>query len=105
MVFLRILLAISTAHAATLDVTGFNFGSVDYTLGNFIENIITVLYGTILPVCMAVFAVGALTMTASMGRSDWQSAGKNMMIGSLIGAAIVLGARGILGLVTYFLYF
>lgn len=108
MAFLRLLTAaIPSAVANTFSVSAFNYQGKVYALNTIVSNIITVLNGTIAWVCLAVFSIGALMFSIgpALGKSDWQSNGKGMMIAACIGAAIVVGANGILGLVIYFIYF
>lgn len=69
------------------------------------NNILKVLYSSILAVTAAVFITGAfMYIIGSFGKEDLKSSGKGMMIGSLIGMSIVLFAKFIVGLTLYFMY-
>jgi hypothetical protein len=69
------------------------------------NNILSVLYSSILAVTAAVFITGAfMYIIGSFGKEDLKSNGKSMMIGSLVGMSIVLFAKFIVGLTLYFMY-
>ena len=54
-------------------------------------------------VCVAIFIYGALLLTASGAHDEWKNKGKGIMIGSLVGMTLVLGAYAILQTVGYFI--
>ena len=96
---------ISRAQAASFDTSHIdlsNFGQL--SLAQIANNIISALQYTIVPLGVALFAVGAFMYTISGGSEDRKSQGKDFMIGSLIGVAVVLGAKMILNFIIYFLY-
>lgn len=86
-------LLLSTAHAQqVITVPGprvVSFGSIMVAVVNF-------LAGSALAVCGALFFVGAVWMVAGAGKEDQRSKGKDIMIDSLKGLAIILGSYGIL---------
>lgn len=84
---------------------GWNVDNATHDFGTMLNNIISVLYSSILAVTAAVFITGAfMYILGSFGKEDLKSSGKGMMIGSLIGMAIVLFAKLIVGLTLYFMY-
>jgi hypothetical protein len=94
------------AHAGTLTTSGFGIeaSSGPLTIPIMINNVISVAINSITAVCTAIFIVGALLFTISAGDEQRKSLGKDLMIGAMIGIAIVTGARGIMNLVYFFLY-
>ena len=66
--------------------------------------IINYMAGALIFVISAMVIVGALFIVLSRGESEMVTKGKNLIIGSLIGAAVVLGAYSILRTVFYFVY-
>lgn len=54
--------------------------------------------------CTVAFIVGALMVVISRGQEPFLPRGKTLMIESLIGLALVLGAQGILRIVVSVLY-
>jgi membrane protein insertase Oxa1/YidC/SpoIIIJ len=76
-----------------------------HDFGTMFNNILSVLYSSILAVTAAVFITGAfMYIIGSFGKEDLKSNGKSMMIGSLVGMSIVLFAKFIVGLTLYFMY-
>jgi hypothetical protein len=55
-------------------------------------------------VCVAIFVAGAFFFIISMGQESRSGLGKGMMIGAVIGAVVISGARVILNTVMYFVY-
>lgn len=96
-----------TAHAQGTLSTG-SFGieqsSGPLTISTMVNNVVTVGTNSIGYLCTAIFIAGALLFTVSAGDEQRKSLGKDLMIGAIIGIAIVAGARGILNLVYFFLY-
>ncbi len=86
----------------TAELTGLDMG--DISVQEAIDNLVTVLQFTVIPVATAIFAVGALLYVLGADKEETKNKGKDFMIGSLIGVAIVLGARAILNLTLYFIY-
>ena len=93
------------AHA-TLSTGSFGIeqssGALD--IPTIVNNVVTVATNSIGYLCTAIFIVGALLFTISAGDEQRKSTGKDLMLGAVIGIAIVAGARGILNLVYFFLY-
>lgn len=96
--FLRILLAPATASAQLVVDIGTRLN-----IGQLLSNIVNFLAASIGFVTVAIFIFGALKLTASGAHEDWRQQGKDLMIGSLIGMALVLGAYAILRTVMFFL--
>jgi len=96
-----ILLTYATQAAAQdqLDV-----GGPKLTPGEVVQNIVSLLSDSIIPVGTAMFLVGALLYAMSGEKEDRKNMGKDFMVGALIGVAIVVSAMGILNLVLYFIY-
>lgn len=99
------LLAPSLAHA-TLNTGSFGIEQSAGTLDipTIVGNVISVGLNSIGYLCTAIFIAGALLFTISAGDEQRKSLGKDLMIGAVIGIAVVAGARGILNLVYFFLY-
>ena len=55
-------------------------------------------------VCTLVFLIGASLLVISAGDQTKVDNGKKMMVGALIGLAIIMGSYGILRTILYFLY-
>lgn len=68
------------------------------------SNLASVLQNTIMPVCGAIFALGALLYIASAGNDERKNQGKEFMIGAVIGLGVVVAANTILDLTIYFIY-
>ncbi|HLD32984.1 MAG TPA: hypothetical protein VJB10_05355 [Candidatus Peribacteraceae bacterium] len=85
-----------------------NFGieqsSGALTIPVIVNNVVSVAVNSIGYVCTAVFIAGAVLFAASAGDEQRKSLGKDLMIGAVIGIAIVAGARGILNLAYFFMY-
>lgn len=96
----------ASTQAAPLDVSSlfdWEWGVGGLSIGDVLFNIITVLQTAIGYVCGGLFFIGAyLYMTA--GSVDDGALGKKIMKGSLMGLFIVLGAKGIMGTILYFVY-
>lgn len=68
------------------------------------QNILAVGVGTISVVCAAVFIAGAFFLASSAGNDQRKSLGKDLMIGAVMGIAIVAGAGVIINLTYSFIY-
>ncbi len=68
-----------------------------------IGRIMEYLTGAIGAVAIAMFVIGALFVTLSGIKEDWRQKGKDLMIGSVMSLAVVLGAYAILRMLEYFL--
>lgn len=96
---LLLFLVVSLAHAQQLpyepqvvntpgpDPVG--FGVLMTTIVNFVA-------GSAIFICTSLFLIGAIWMVAGAGKEDQRSKGKDIMIDSLKGLAIILGSYGIL---------
>ncbi|PIQ76834.1 hypothetical protein COU78_00850 [Candidatus Peregrinibacteria bacterium CG10_big_fil_rev_8_21_14_0_10_49_24] len=74
------------------------------TISIIVSNVLSVAQDTIVPVCTAIFIAGAFFFTVSAGDEQRKSLGKDLMIGALIGIAVVVGVRQILNMAYFFLY-
>lgn len=94
------------AYAATLGTGSFGIEESAGTLniGLIVGNVISVAEYTITAVCSAIFIAGAFFFTVSAGDEQRKSLGKDLMVGAVIGIAVVMGARGILNMAYFFLY-
>jgi hypothetical protein len=103
--FLLLWVGSATAQAPppgrTLPIGGLGVNMSFLALGaNFIGSLVLLM----IVLCTILFLVGALLLILSRGKEDQVSRGKNLMIGSLIGLAIVLGSYAIISTFLYFLY-
>jgi hypothetical protein len=73
-------------------------------LPELIIRVITFLSFTVGAFCTVAFLIGAFLIVVSRGQEPLLPRGKSLIIDSLIGMAVVLGAQGILRLVVYVLY-
>ena len=97
------LLAATAVHAqSTLEVSSLYAGGITWT--DIINNIIITMGYTIFYVSTAAFMVGALMYTAGFVNEEYKSKGKNLMIGSLVGMALVLSAKAIFNAAYFFVY-
>ncbi len=69
-----------------------------------INNVTSMLMNTGWYVCTAIFIAGAFFFIISLGAESRSGLGKGMMIGAVIGAVVIGGARLILNTVMYFVY-
>lgn len=67
-------------------------------------NFVNFLAGIAVVVCGAVFLVGTLFVVLSRGKDDQVQKGKDLMLGSLIGLAVIVAAYAIVGTTFHFLY-
>lgn len=79
------------AEAAPFSVPGANV-----TPAGIIGGIVGLLKGVIVAFCTVIFALGALFMILGAGKEDMFQKGKTMMIGGIVGLAVVIGAPVIL---------
>lgn len=66
------------------------------TPAGIIGRIVGLLKGVIVAFCTVIFVLGALFMILGAGKEDMLQKGKTMMIGGVIGLAVVIGAPIIL---------
>ncbi len=74
------------------------------TWSEIINNLLFVIAMTIFYVAAAAFLIGALMYTAGFINEEYKSKGKQLMIGSLTGMALVLAARAIFNAAYFFVY-
>ena len=67
------------------------------------NNIILFMAGAIPAIATAMFVVGAFMVTISGIKEEYRQTGKNLMIGSVMSLAVVLGAYALLRTVDFFL--
>lgn len=84
------------ALAETGSAGPFQVPGVPVTPTSIIGGVIGLLRGVIVAFCTVIFALGALFMITGAGKEDLFQKGKTMMIGSVIGLAVVIGAPTIL---------
>lgn len=83
---------------ACLTVPGTNLSIVQIA-----DRVITFMAGSIVAVGTAMFIVGAFMLVLSGAKEEYKDKAKNLMIGSIVSIAVVLGAYAILRTVDYFL--
>jgi len=71
------------------------------TIDDVLKNIVSFLGTSIIGICIAVFAIGGLMIILAAGKEDMIQKGKTMMIGSVIGLAVVLGAGALIRLLFF----
>ncbi len=74
------------------------------TTDQIVGNIIEVGTKSIVAVCTAIFIIGALLFSTSAGDEKRKSTGKDLMIGAVMGVAVVAGAKGIFKIVYFVIY-
>ncbi len=77
---------------------------VRISLEQLFNNVYSFAATSIVSICTLLFLVGAGYMVASHGKQEMVESGKKIMIGSLIGLAIVLGSYAILRTLFAILY-
>lgn len=77
--------------------TSLSFGAIASNLIGFLA----VASGAI---CLAVFMVGTLFVVISRGKEDQLQKGKDLMVGALIGLAVILGSYAIIRTFFYAIY-
>lgn len=97
---------IPRARAGFLPTGGFGIEaeSGTLTLTQIGLNVLNVGVATISVVCAAVFIAGAFFLASSAGNDQRQSLGKDLMLGAVMGIAIVASAKAIMNLTYSFLY-
>lgn len=95
--------SVDTAAAATVRQLEVSTGA-DLSMEQIVTNIVTFLADLIVYLCVALFMVGAFFLVISQGDGDNFTRGKELIIGSLIGLAVTLGAAAIIRTVYYFFY-
>lgn len=74
----------------------FQIPGTNVTPAGIITSIVNFLWAAIVAFCTVIFALGALFMILGAGKEDMFQKGKTMMIGGIIGLAVVIGAPAIL---------
>jgi hypothetical protein len=74
------------------------------TISSLTGRIVYIMAVYISALCAVLFIIGALMITASRGKDDMIQRGRDLMIGGLIGTALVLGAAAIARMFIAFLY-
>jgi hypothetical protein len=95
------LFSTETAHALTFNVTRYG---IDASISSIANNIGSTILITTIPLCSAIFIAGAFFYAISAGDEQRKALGKDMMVGAVIGVAIVAGARTMINLAYFFLY-
>lgn len=93
------------AHAqdsSSLVVSSWGYGSL--TWAGLLQNILTMLVGTIEIASVAVFVVGAFFYALSGVNQEWNAYGKKAMIGAVVGLGIVLSAQAMLKTAAFFIW-
>lgn len=96
------LVAIPLSKAQALAVSGLYAGGI--TWSQVISNLINTLSITIFSVSAAAFLIGALMYISGFISEENKNKGKNLMIGSLFGMAIVLSAKALFNAAYFFVY-
>ncbi len=95
-------LSISTVASAQRTIT-LGLG-VQSSVGQFIGYLINFLAVISVPVCTALFMLGAFMFVLSTGKEDRVKRGRDLMVGSVEGLAVILGSYAILRMFLYVLY-
>jgi len=74
-----------------------------FDLWTIAQRIITYMATSITAVCGAIFLVGAFMIILAGAKEDYKQRGKDLMVGSLMGMGVVLGAYAILRTVAFFI--
>ena len=74
------------------------------TNAQIILKILTALFTSAALVCVAIFLIGAACLVFSAGNDTLLQKGKGMMVGSMIGLALIVGSFGIYRTVIFILY-
>lgn len=96
-------LHIPSAFAYTTVPLTVNIGT-SATFGQVASHFVNFLAGIAAVVCGATFVVGALFVVLSRGKDDQVQKGKDLMIGSMTGLAVIVAAYAIVGTTLHFLY-
>lgn len=85
------MLLFRVAEAGPFQISGTNVAP-----SGIITSIVNFLWGVIVAFCTVIFAVGALFMILGAGKEDMLQKGKTMMIGGIVGLAVVIGGPAIM---------
>jgi len=86
-----------------IDLSSFSISAFT-SVGQILNSIISFLAGSIIWVGAAMFGVGGLMMVFGGGSEKSKSWGKDLMIGSIVGIGVVLGAYAIYQTVVWIVY-
>lgn len=75
----------------------------EYDLNTIVQRIVVFLSVSITTVASAMFLVGAFMLVLSGAKEDYKQRGKDLMVGSLLSIAVVLGAYAIYRTIAFFL--
>ncbi|MFA6039582.1 MAG: hypothetical protein WCV62_04765 [Candidatus Peribacteraceae bacterium] len=87
------------AEERVLHVPGLDL-SILQVMGNFVG--LAALW--IVPLTVTLFLIGAFMTVAGAGKEEWSKKGKQVMVGSLIGMAVVLLAAVIIKFIFYVIF-
>lgn len=96
------LLQVTRAYAQEERWIEVRFGS-QMTLWELAQSIIDFATGAIISIATVMFLVGAFMIVLTGVQEEYKQKGKNMIIGSLISIAVVLGAYAIFRMTVFFL--
>ena len=85
------MLLFSVAEAVQFQIPG-----VNVTPAGIITSIVNFLWAIIVAFCTVIFALGALFMILGAGKEDMFQKGKTMMIGAIVGLAVIIGGPAML---------
>lgn len=68
------------------------------------SNIVSFLSRSAGIICATLVIIGALFIVVSRGEDPWKSRGQDLVIYSLVGLAIILGAAGIIRVIYFVIY-
>lgn len=74
----------------------FQIRGANVTPADIITRIVSFLWGVIVAFCTVIFALGALFIILGAGKEDMLQKGKTMMIGGIVGLAVVIGGPAML---------
>ena len=74
------------------------------SLEQLVMNIVNFLASAIVYLCVALFMIGAFFLVISQGEGGNFDKGKGLIIGSIVGLAVTLGAAAIIRTLYYFFY-
>jgi hypothetical protein len=88
--------------AAFADTLNVDIGT-QFSISQIFQRVIFFLAASITAIGSAMFVVGAFMIILSGVKEDMKQRGKDLMIGSLLGVGVVLGAYAILRTVAFFI--
>ena len=100
----RFLAALLLALIPQMTWAQMNVNTGGLSVPRMIQNVGNVLIASGWTVCASIFIVGTFLYIISIGKENIQTSGKKMMIGAVIGAIVIAGAKGIMNTVLFFIY-